>query len=208
MLILTVSRELPDRAAVDRAAAILGAGGVVAYPTDTVYGLAADPRRDDAVRKLFAVKRRDALAAIPLIAADLEQARCAGAFGDAEERLARAFWPGPLSVVIHAAPSLSRLLLGGGDTIAVRVPADPVARALASSFGACITATSANVSGRAPATSATEIVDTLSGLVDAVLDAGTIPGGLPSTIVEMGEHGPTLVRAGAIAWDRVLKSLQ
>ena len=208
MLILTVSRERPDRLTVNRAAAIVGAGGVVAYPTDTFYGLAADPRRDDAVRKLFAVKGRDAAAAIPLIAADLEQARRAGAFGDAEERLARAFWPGPLSVVIPASPSLSRLLLGGRHTIAVRVPADAAARALASSFGECITATSANLSGSAPAASATEIINALSGRVDAVLDSGAVHGGLPSTIVEMGKHGPTLVRAGAIAWERVLKSLQ
>lgn len=208
MLILTVSRELPDSAAIDRAAAIVRGGGVVAYPTDTFYGLAVDPRRDDAVRKLFAVKGRDSSAAIPVIAADLEQARRAGAFGDAEERLTRAFWPGPLSVVIPAAPSLSRLLLGGRDTIAIRVPADAVARALAASFGECITATSANVSGSAPATSAAEIIQTLSGRVDAVLDGGAVHGGLPSTIVEMGTHGPTLVRPGAIAWDRVLKSLQ
>jgi L-threonylcarbamoyladenylate synthase len=204
---LEVSAERPDPAAIVRAVAVLRAGGAVAYPTDTLYGIAVDPRRDDAIERLFGLKGRDARAAVPLVAADTEQAMLAGDFGPGEMQLADAFWPGPLSIVVPARPSLSRGALGGHHTVAVRVPAHAVARALAAAFGFCITATSANLSGTAPAESAARVLETLPEL-DLLLDAGQAPGGAPSTIVALGDGGPVLVRAGAIAWDRVIKSLR
>lgn len=198
----------PDPTTIAAAVDVLRGGGIVAYPTDTLYGLAVDPRRDAAVDRLFAVKERDRSAAVALIAADVPQAQRVGTFGGSELALARAFWPGPLTIVVPAAAGLSKRLSGDLGTVGVRVPAHAVARALASAFGSCITATSANVSGGPPAMTADEVAAALDGRIDAVLDAGPAPGGPPSTIVEFAEGRPVLRRSGAVAWDRVLESLQ
>lgn len=195
-------------AMVHRACEALSAGGVVAYPTDTLYGLAANPRSASAVSRLFAVKAREAGHAIPLIAADEAQAALAGEFTDAVRRLARAFWPGPLSIILQARPDVDRGVVANDGTIAVRVPDSEIARALARDFGYCITATSANLSGKPPTASAAVVRATLGGRVDYILDAGDAPGGAPSTIVDVRQGVPRLVRAGAVPWDRVLESLE
>ena len=124
---LTVNAERPDPLR-SRQRSKSASGGVVAFPTDTLYGLAVDPRSAEAVERLFALKARDRNAAVPLVAADVEQAMTAGEFGPRERRIARAFWPGPLSVVVPARLSIARTSLGGGSTVAVRVPAHAVAR--------------------------------------------------------------------------------
>ena len=190
-----------------RAAEVIGRGGVVAYPTDTFYGLAVDPRNADAVGRLFVVKGRDADKASPLIASSLAQAAEAVEFTDMGRRLAERFWPGPLSLVLKAKDALSRDVLGRGDTAAIRVPRDEIARGLAAAVGYCITATSANLSGHSPVSTPALIDDQVRGRIDFILE-GTSPGGAPSTIVDVTGDLPRLVRAGAIAWDRVLESLQ
>ena len=202
-----VSAERPEPAAIAAAVEVLRDGGVVAFPTDTLYGLAVDPRNGGAVDRLFALKARDRNVAVPLVASDLEQATMAGEFGPRERRVADVFWPGPLSVVIPARPVIARGLLGGGGTIAIRVPAHPVARDLAAAFGFCVTATSANTAGQQPAASADAVAVALPR-VDLLLDSGHTPGGAPSTIVAFDNDGPVLLRAGVVAWDRVIKSLQ
>ena len=204
---LTVNAECPDPAAITAAVEVLRAAGVVAFPTDTLYGLAVDPRSAEAVERLFALKTRARSLAVPLVASDLEQAMMAGEFGPRERRVADVFWPGPLSVVIPARPSIARASLGGGSTVAVRVPAHAVARELAAAFGFCLTATSANTAGRPPAVSADAVALALPD-VDLLLDGGDAPGGAPSTIVAFDNDGPVLVRAGVVAWERVIKSLQ
>jgi L-threonylcarbamoyladenylate synthase len=194
-------------AAVAAAVDVLRQGGVVAFPTDTLYGLAVDPRSDAAVAKLFALKGRGVTAAVPLIGASIEQVILAGTLGPRERRIADAFWPGPLSIVIPPSPAIARSVLGGEDTVAVRVPAHRVARQLAAGFGFCITATSANPTGSPPATSADAVASALPR-VDLLLDGGDAPGGAPSTIVGFDSDAPVLIRAGAVSWERVLKSLQ
>jgi L-threonylcarbamoyladenylate synthase len=197
----------PDPAAIALAVEALRAGGVVAYPTDTLYGLAVDPRDSRAVERLFTLKGRDARVAVPLVAADLGQAMQAGELGPREQRLADALWPGPLSIVVPAQRCIARSALGGGRTIALRVPAHAVARRLAAQSGFCVTATSANASGQPPAAAADEVAIALPD-VDLLLDGGAAPGGAPSTIIVFDRDGPVLLRAGAIPWDRVIKSLQ
>jgi L-threonylcarbamoyladenylate synthase len=160
---LAVDPIAPDAQTIAAAVDVLRRGGIVAYPTDTLYGLAVDPHSDRAVDRVFAVKARDRSAAVALIAADVLQAQQAGTFGASELALARAFWPGPLTIVVPAAPSLSKRLSGDLDTVGVRVPAHAVARALAGAFGSCITATSANVSGGPPAMTADEVAAALRG---------------------------------------------
>jgi L-threonylcarbamoyladenylate synthase len=199
--------DQPDHAAIAEAVGVLHGGGVVAYPTDTLYGLAVDPASDAAVRKLFDLKGRDAAAAIALIAADPTQAEQAGRFGPIERRLAASFWPGPLTIVVPAAATLSSLLAPRG-TLGVRVPDHAVARALAQRFGECITATSANPSGAAAPASAAGVVRAFPAGVDLLIDAGPSRGGAPSTIVEVVDGRLRLHRAGAIAWERVLEFLE
>ena len=197
----------PDPAAIALAVEALRAGRVVAYPTDTLYGLAVDPRDDGAVERLFTLKGRDARAAVPLVASNLEQAMQAGELGSHEQRIAEAYWPGPLSIVVPARDSIARSALGGGRTIALRVPAHAVARQLAAQLGFCVTATSANAAGQPPAAAADAVAIALPD-VDLLLDGGDAPGGAPSTIIAFDHDRPMLLRAGAIPWDRVIKSLQ
>jgi L-threonylcarbamoyladenylate synthase len=194
-----------------RATDLIAQGEVVGYPTETFYGLAADPRNARAIERVFAAKGRRSEEPLPLIAADLTQvARWFGTLSPIAATLARSFWPGPLTLVLplpanHALPTN---LTAGRDNIAVRVPAHPLACALAAAVGGMITSTSANPSGTPPPTTADEVRRTLADRVAMVIDGGTTPGGAPSTIVDVTGAQPRLVRAGVIAWERVLSSLQ
>jgi L-threonylcarbamoyladenylate synthase len=197
-----------DEERLERGCEVLRAGGVVAYPTDTLFGLAVDPRSPLAVAKLFTIKQREPGHPVPLIAANQEQAELAGEFTDAARRLARTFWPGPLSIILRARPAVNAQVLAGDGTVAVRVPDSSIARALASGLGFCITATSANLSGEPPTASVAVVLAALGDRVDYVVDAGDAPGLAPSTIVDVRTAEPRLVRAGAVPWKRVLESLE
>jgi L-threonylcarbamoyladenylate synthase len=187
----------------------LRAGHVVAYPTDTFYGLAVDPTNTAAVQALFDLKGRDPRVAMPLIAASMGQVRAiAGPLNAPSSRLARAAWPGPLSLVLDASPAVATEVHAGRGTIAIRIPAHRVACALAEAFDGAITATSANVSGEPPVSSADAL-----GVIGRdprvlVVDGGATPGGTPSTIVDARGDAPVLIRDGAIAWNRVLDWLK
>src|ERR671912_2514795 len=155
-----------DPGLIVRACVLLRAGGVVAYPTDTFYGLAADPRNPSAVARLFAIKGRATGQAIPLIAADQAQAAQAAHFDERAKRLSEAFWPGPLSLVLPANAVICQDAKAADGSIAVRVPGSDAARAIAKAFGFCITATSANLSGEEPLTSAARLTESLGGVLD------------------------------------------
>ena len=209
LVTLAVDRHAPAPDAVRRAAELLAQGRIVAYPTDTLYGLAVDPRRPDAVESLFRAKGRPAEMAVPLIAADAAQAaRHAGPLTPLGRTLAGHFWPGPLTLVVDAAPALNRRILAGGRTVAVRVPNHAVARALARELGHPVTATSANRSGERPATTAAAALAAVGPDLACVLDAGQAETTSPSTIVDVRGAAPVLIRLGAVAWDRVLKSVR
>ena len=206
---LTIDPFTPDASLLREAAATLASGGVVAYPTDTLYGLAVDPRDAGAVRRVCEIKGRAPDAAIGLIAADPEQVEAqVGHLTGLDRRLADRFWPGPLSLVIAAVSSLAPGVVGADGTAAVRVPAHAVARGLARAAGHPLTATSANRTGQPPAATADDVAAALGDAIAVILDAGPAPGGPPSTIVRVVGTEPTLVRAGAIAWARVLELRQ
>jgi L-threonylcarbamoyladenylate synthase len=205
---VSIDARSPDPQVLREAADLLSKQGLIAYPTDTLYGLAVDPRSTAAVARLYGAKGRDAGLGIPLIAGSIEQAQEVAVFGPQDLAVARAFWPGPLTLVLRSRGQLADGISVDGRTLAVRVPAHPVARLLADAFAFCVTATSANRSGEPPASTADEAARALSASIDLVLDGGAAPGGPPSTIVEMAAHGPRLVRAGAVAWERVINSLQ
>ncbi len=205
-LILTVDPRNPDRQVVRQAAEMVRRGLVVAYPTDTLYGLAIDPRNPNAAKRLFDLKGRPESSALTLIAGDIAQVRTVVELTVAAERLASTWWPGPLTIVMRAQPVIAPETLAGGDTVGIRIPDHAVATALAQAIGFPVTATSANKSGASPAASAEAVAASLPE-VDAILDGGPARGGAPSTIVDASAASVTLIRAGAVAWDRVLKSL-
>jgi len=185
--------------AVERAARTLGAGGLVAFPTETVYGLGADATNGAAVARLYDAKGRPSFN--PLIAhvADLDAAHRLARFDPAAERLAAAFWPGPLTLVLprRADCPVAELATAGLETIAVRVPDHPVARAILLAFGRPVVAPSANRSGHVSPTTAQHVLADLRGRIELIVDGGATPMGLESTIVAcLGE--PMLLRPGAL----------
>ena len=179
----------------------------MAFPTDTVYGLAADPRSASAVANIFATKKRPSDQPIPLIVCDVAQIVTAGTLTKLAAILAAAFWPGPLSLIIPASSDLSTSVHLGTGAVAVRVPDHEIARALARLVGHAITATSANISGLPAARTADEAARDLADRIDVLVDDGAAPGGLASTIVDVTGSEPKLVRPGAIDWNRVLEFL-
>jgi L-threonylcarbamoyladenylate synthase len=193
-----------DDAAIAAAAACLKQGGLVAFPTETVYGLGADAGNGEAVARLYAAKGRPAFN--PLIAhvADVTAARRLVYFDAAAEMLAAAFWPGPLTLVLpkREDSGVADLALAGLDSVAVRVPAHPVAQALLAAFNGPVVAPSANRSGHVSPTSAAHVMADLRGRIDLIIDGGACEVGVESTIVScLGE--PTLLRPGGLARDRI-----
>jgi L-threonylcarbamoyladenylate synthase len=187
-----------------QAIAALRAGEVIVYPTETFYGIGADAFAPAALERIFAIKGREAAKTIALIAHD-----DAAAFAVAREvpqsarLLARAFWPGPLTLVMPARVGIPAALIGPDGGVGVRVSSHPVARALAQGLGRAITATSANRSGEAPARTVVEARDALGSSVKAYVEGGTLTGTAPSTIVECNGAGWRLLRAGAIGIEEI-----
>ncbi len=202
-------RLAADTAGIARAAAVLRDGGLAAFPTETVYGLGADATDARVVAALYAAKGRPSFN--PLIAhvSDIEAARREGAFEDAARALAAAFWPGPLTLVVHVAPTsrVCDLARAGLDTVALRVPSHPVARALLAAAGCPVVAPSANRSGRVSPTKAAHVIDDLDGLIDAVLDGGPTAIGVESTIVACLGGESRLLRPGGVPRDAIERLL-
>lgn len=189
----------PTPVGIARAASILRDGGLVAFPTETVYGLGADARSDTAVARIFDAKGRPRFN--PLIAhlPDAATARHIARFNDDADRLADAFWPGPLTLVLPLRENagLSPLVTAGLRTVALRVPEHPLAQALLKQFGGPVAAPSANPSGSVSPTRAAHVLAGLNGRIDAVLDGGPCAVGVESTIVGLTD-GPVLLRPGGL----------
>lgn len=195
-------------AGIDHAAAILRAGGLVAMPTETVYGLAADAGNDSAVAAIYAAKGRPGFNPLIVHVADMAMARRLAHFDPQSEALAAAFWPGPLTLVLPARDGngLSPRVTAGLSTVALRMPAHPVTRDLLAACGRPLAAPSANPSGRVSPTRAAHVLDGLGGRIDAVLDGGACAVGLESTILCPGDP-PRLLRPGGIAPEAIVALL-
>ena len=195
----------PDAAGLRDAAAILHAGGLVALPTETVYGLAGDATNDHAVAAIFAAKGRPRFNPLIVHLADLAQVDRFAALTPLAQRLAAAFWPGPMTLVLplREGSGLSPLVTAGLNTVAVRLPAHPVARALLAEFGGPLAAPSANPSGRISPVTAAHVLAGLGGRIAAVIDGGACAVGLESTILDATGAAPVLLRAGGLATEAV-----
>ena len=187
-----------------RAAGLLADGKLVAFPTETVYGLGADARNGRAVAAIYEAKGRPSFNPLIVHVADAAAAQSYVDWSDTAQRLAGAFWPGPLTLVLPLKPGhgISELVTAGLDTLAIRVPAHPTARALLRAFGGPVAAPSANPSGRISPTTAEHVLAGLSGRIAAVVDDGPCPVGLESTIVGLA-GAPALLRPGGLAAEEI-----
>lgn len=201
-----------DAAAIGRAVEVLRSGGIVALPTETVYGLAADADNEDAVRKLFSAKGRppDHPVIVHVSGAEAFDA-WAAEVPDAAHVLARTFWPGPLTLVLRRNARVRDVVTGGQDTVGLRSPAHPWMRAVLAAFGGALAAPSANSFGRISPTTAQHVIDDLGikprGKVDLILDGGACPLGIESTIVDVCSDTPTLLRPGAITREQLQRAI-
>ena len=193
---------------IDRAVAVLRAGGLVAFPTETVYGLGADASNPEAVKKIYAAKGRPRDHPLIVHVADSAQVKeWAREVPDAAERLAQRYWPGPLTLILKRAAHVSDLVTGGQDTVALRVPSHPIARAMLQEFGSGVAAPSANRYGRVSATTAQHVRSEFGDVVECVLDGGASDVGIESTIVDLSGMQPALLRPGSITLQQLEETL-
>lgn len=204
----TVDAVHPDAQAVRCAAEAIRSGKLVAFPTETVYGLAADVFNPDAVFRVCEVKGRRADNPLPVQVADVEDLpRIAAEVPEVVLELARRFMPGPLTIVLRSRPGLPDLVTAGTGTIGLRIPNHPVALELIRAAGRPIVAPSANTSGKPPPVNAEEVRAYLGGRIEYILDAGRSPLGIASTVVDMTGYVPSVLREGAISREELLPFL-
>jgi L-threonylcarbamoyladenylate synthase len=202
--IIKINPQQPEDALIRKAALTLQAGGVVAFPTETFYGLAVDATNGDAVDRIFEIKGRAFSSTIALIAGSNS-----GVCGLVTEipavaqKLIQAFWPGPLTLLFAASPRISPRLTAGTGRIGIRVSSNPIADSLANRLGGPITATSANLSGAPECLTAPEVLATLGDRIDLVIDGGPAPGGKGSTFLDITVDPPACLREGAIPFSLI-----
>ncbi len=204
----TIRLSATDRG-IRAAVAFLNQSGLVAFPTETVYGLGADARSDKAVAAVFAAKNRPTFNPLIVHVPDPAAARRLAIFSPSATALADAFWPGPLTLILplREDAGLSPLVTAGGTTVAIRVPAHALARDLLTAFGGPIAAPSANPSGKVSPTDADHVMEGLTGRIDAVLDGGPCPVGIESAIVDLSGPTPRLARPGGLPQEALEEAL-
>ncbi|MCA9733631.1 threonylcarbamoyl-AMP synthase [candidate division KSB1 bacterium] len=183
----------------------LKSGKVIVGPTDTIYGMFADASNEDAVAQLITMKKRQPDHALPLIASDLEQVERYCEISEIERKIAAAFWPGPLTLVLHrrAAAKISRACVEN-NTIAVRVPASEFNREIARALGRLITATSTNISGEPPADSVASVSSAIQNAVSCIFDAGPSVESKPTTIIRIVDNQIRVLRQGPVSQEEIL----
>ena len=196
------------RREIDVAARQLQSGGVVAFPTDTLYGLGADLFDEDALERIFTIKGRPVDLALPVLLANREQLEMVtGEFPAVATKLADRFWPGPLTLVVRRGKRVPDLATGGRSTLAVRIPNHRVPLALASKLAGPITGTSANLSGEPDLESIEEIERQLGSLLQGIIRCGPPPMGIPSTVVDVTSNEAKVLREGAILAREILEAV-
>jgi len=184
---------------IERGIVILKKGGVIAFPTETVYGLGASILIPEAAERIYRIKGRAQHKALPLVLSDISQiSQVSSAFPEIARVLAERFWPGPLTLVVFKSDKVSNTITSGGNTIAIRISSHPVAIALIEGLGVPITGTSANISGKPSPVTADEVLHQLDNSVDLIIDGGKCPGGIESTIIDVTKEVPVIIREGAI----------
>jgi L-threonylcarbamoyladenylate synthase len=204
-----VDPQHPEPRIIGLAGNLLSRGGVIVYPTETLYGLGGNPELLEVAERIYRIKGRELSKPLPLIASNLDAVyRAVAEWPIGAEKLSRAFWPGPLTLVLRAAPHILPLIHGSTGKIAVRVSSHAVARALAAEAGGLLIATSANLAHQRACRTPSEMPEEFLALIDGLMDAGPSggsSGSLPSTIVDASALAPRLIRAGCIPWEKLLQ---
>ena len=196
--IVGVDPRRPEAGVLEDAAAVLRGGGLVAFPTETFYGLGAAALDRGAVRRIFELKGRPETKPLLVLVDSLVMAERIGDFGPRARALAARHWPGALTLVVPARAGVPEEVTAGTGTIGVRVSPHAVARGLVGALGAPVTAPSANASGGAPPTTASDVLASLEDRIDLVLEGGPTPGGEPSTVLDTTVEPPRILRQGAV----------
>ncbi len=205
-LIKKVNPELPEDAPLILAAEVIRAGGIVVYPTETLYGIGGNALDARAIIRVRKVKKRKDHKPILIIVPTIEELKpLVTSVPPVAERLMRAFWPGPLTLIFRASGAVPQELMEGGGTIGIRVPSSPLCLKLLLLAGVPITSTSANLSGVKPHRSISQIKAALASGVDLYLDGGTLPENKPSTVLDVSHGSPTIVREGAVSREQIRK---
>jgi L-threonylcarbamoyladenylate synthase len=207
--IIKINPDRPEQALIDRAVEILKGGGVIAYPTETFYGLGAHAGIQEAVERIFLIKGRAFTNPVALILGDgTEIGRLVVEAPPAAYRLMQAFWPGALTIVFKASPLIIPRLTAGTGKIGIRVSSHPIASILAKTLSFPLTATSANISGAKECSTAGEVVQSLGDRVDAVIDGGKTAGETGSTVLDITVKPPLILREGAVPSPLILAILE
>ncbi|HKZ71477.1 MAG TPA: L-threonylcarbamoyladenylate synthase [Nitrospirota bacterium] len=202
MQIIKIDQSDPDPVVVSEIAGLLKSGAVIAFPTDTYYGLGVDIDNDEAIKKIFAIKGRPYNQPILILISDrkdlkpLISRRGVPVFAD---RLMDKFWPGPLTIVFHASEGMSEILTGSAGKIGIRLPAHPFCRSLVRELGRPLTATSANISGKPSLCSPSDVRDAIGDRIDALVDGGMTQGGAVSTVIDATGAELVMIREGVIS---------
>jgi L-threonylcarbamoyladenylate synthase len=198
-LLLKIDPANPGSDLMAQAVKILKEGGVIAYPTETFYGLGVDAKNEKAVERLFVVKGRDFKNPIPIVVGDIADLnRVVTGIPDLGRELIDRFWPGPLTLIFGAAPSIPEHLTAGTGKIGIRISRHPIARLLAQQLSGPLTSTSANRSGQRECVTAQEVLEKIGDDLDCIIDGGETPGGKGSTILDITQTPPVVLRAGVI----------
>jgi len=209
--IIRFNREDPDMTGIDKAGKIIKEGGLVAFPTETVYGLGGDALNPDSSRKIYEAKGRPSDNPLIVHIADVKDIskiavtdNIAYVIDDVSNKIAELadrFWPGPLTIILHKTDAVPRETTGGLDTVAIRMPSDPIALAFIKASGGFIAAPSANISGRPSPTEVSHVIEDMDGRIDMILDGGDVAIGVESTILDLTDEIPMILRPGAITVD-------
>jgi len=207
--ILKIDPKTPDKSSIIAAVEILKKGGVVAFPTETFYGLGADAGNVEAVEKIYSIKGRDYENPIPIIIGNIrDMTGLVEEIPETGRRFMERFWPGGLTIIFEASLNILHRLTGGTGKIGIRLSSNIIASHLAKTLSKPITATSANLSGADECASADEVIDCLKDKIDMVIDGGRTPGGLGSTVVDVTTDPPTILREGIIPSSLLIYTLQ
>ena len=204
--IVKVNTEIIEPDKIDRISAVLKAGGLIVYPTETLYGLGANCYSREAAKRIFSLKKRAAVKPLSVVISSLDMLKEIITEAPPElEAFTSRFWPGPLTVIFTASEKIPQELLGGGKTVGVRLPGSEWLRKLVNTAGFPVTATSANISGTKELSQAEEVISAFKGKVELIVDGGKTPGKLPSTVIELTSSRLTILREGMIPASEILK---
>ncbi len=204
---LKIGSDESLRKGLDEAVAIILKGGIVAFPTESFYGLGADATNPDAIKRLFTIKKRDPNLPILILISSLSELPKYAAFVPPEaKRAGEKFWPGGLTMVFQSSPILPLVLTAGNGKVGIRVSSHPLAHALSKALNVPITGTSANLSGRAACVTADQVLESLGDDLDLILDGGITEGKYPSTILDVTSDPPIIIREGMIGVEEIIES--